>query len=67
MSNATLKKPFFTYGNDIPTYIPTSVIKSAKILASKCIAYFNVNFNKALFRKKHLRLYLEKFFRNGMK
>ena len=20
MSNATLKKPFFTYGNDIPTY-----------------------------------------------
>ena len=29
-------------GNDIPTYIPTSVIKSAKILASKCIAYFNV-------------------------
>lgn len=62
MSNATLKKPFFTYGNDIPTYIPTSVIKSAKILASKCIAYFNVNFNfnNALFRKKHLRLYLEK-------
>ena len=42
MSNATLKKPFFTYGNDIPTYIPTSVIKSAKILASKCIAYFDV-------------------------
>ena len=30
MSNATLKKPFFTYGNDIPTY-SAWFLKSAKV------------------------------------